>query len=463
MYIPGYGYGVALDTGGAIKGQKIDLFYDTLPEANSWGRRWVTIQLLGKGEVADYANVDLSNLGGEVAILSFGKTDIEWPLAKDAELYRKYLQLDADWTDSFKSKGEFAESKVDSASGNAASNARIDEIWDLSDIPAEKDQVDPHRVSWSLLASLDKVLGDPVVHGESGLESEGRGRKPNPDKHFNQLRPELTWQTFTLIYYETWTEEEQIGDKIQKKTYEKEFKKKIRLLTSAKCYDADYQYSWGENIVEQKTANGYKKIVTPQVASVTRNGPYYENLRAILKEEGIGSDIDLELVLRFAETIDPAFQIDYMLFGTPIEISIDTEGGWDFSGNKFPINPCAGRVTSPYGMRYHPIYGENRMHTGIDIGAPHGTPVYAVKDGYVVYKGVMGGYGNTILVEHGDCRTLYAHLSKITVKAGEMVQAGQKIGEVGSTGNSTGPHLHFEVRTGKDRTEYVDPAKYLKY
>jgi hypothetical protein len=204
MYIPGYGYGVALDTGGAIKGQKIDLFYDTLPEANSWGRRWVTIQLLGKGEVADYANVDLSNLGGEVAILSFGKTDIEWPLAKDAELYRKYLQLDADWTDSFKSKGEFAESKVDSASGNAASNARIDEIWDLSDIPAEKDQVDPHRVSWSLLASLDKVLGDPVVHGESGLESEGRGRKPNPDKHFNQLRPELTWQTFTLIYYETW-------------------------------------------------------------------------------------------------------------------------------------------------------------------------------------------------------------------------------------------------------------------
>jgi murein DD-endopeptidase MepM/ murein hydrolase activator NlpD/3D (Asp-Asp-Asp) domain-containing protein len=473
MYIPGYGYGVALDTGGAIKGQKIDLFYNTVQEANDWGRRWVTIQLLGKGEPnIDYANTDLQNLAAEVAILSFGKTDIEWPLMKDAELYRKYLQLDADWIDSYRSNGELAESTADSASGNASiSGEKVSNIWNMSGIPSEKEQVDPHRVSWSLVASLDKVLGDPVVHGDSGLESEGHGRKPNPDKHFQKLCPELEWQTFTLAYYETWTKneeiEEKVGDKIVKKTvkktYEKEYKKNIKLLTSAKCYDANYQYTWEENVVEQKTANGYKKIVTPQVASVTRNGPYYENLRAILKEEGIGSDIDLELVLRFAETIDPAFQIDYMLFGTPIEISIDTEGGWDFSGNKFPVNPCAGRVTSPYGMRYHPIYGENRMHTGIDIGAPHGTPVYAVKDGYVVYKGVMGGYGNTILVEHGDCRTLYAHLSKITVKAGEMVQAGQKIGEVGSTGNSTGPHLHFEVRTGKDRTEYVDPAKYLKY
>jgi murein DD-endopeptidase MepM/ murein hydrolase activator NlpD len=461
MYIPGYGYGVALDTGGAIKGQKIDLFYDTIQEANNWGRRWVTIQLLGKGETAEYVNADLSNLGGEVAILSFGKTDIEWPLAKDAELYRKYLQLDADWLDSFKSEGELAESKVDSAYGNASFGARVDKIWNISNIPSEKDQVDPHRVAWSLLASLDKVLGDPIVHGESGLESEGRGRKPNPEKHFKKLCPELEWQTFTLSYYETWTEEVKVGDEIQEKTYEKEYKKKIRLLTSAKCYDANYQYSWSENVEEQKTANGYKKIITPKLNSVVRTGPYYEKLRSILQEEGLGSDMDLELVLRIAENIDPLFQIDYMIFGTPMEIDLDTEISDDFSGNKFPVNPCTGRVTSSFGMRKHPITGVVKMHTGIDIGAPRGSPVVAVKDGYVVYRGVMGGYGNTIMIEHGDCRTLYAHMSRFNVNAGERVSAGQKIGEVGSTGVSTGPHLHIEVRIGKNRTEYLDPAKFL--
>ncbi|MDR9756945.1 MAG: M23 family metallopeptidase [Thermoanaerobacterales bacterium] len=103
------------------------------------------------------------------------------------------------------------------------------------------------------------------------------------------------------------------------------------------------------------------------------------------------------------------------------------------------------------------------MHTGIDIGAPHGSPVVSVQDGYVVFRGNMGAYGNVVLIEHGDCRTFYAHLSRINVKAGEKVRAGQKIGEVGSTGLSTGPHLHFEVRAGQNRTEYLDPAKYLRF
>ena len=465
MYVPGYGYGIALDTGGAIKGNKIDLFFDTVEEANNWGRRWITIQFLGRTRDTNYADINLANLSGgaPVAILSFGDTDIEWPLINDEKLYRKYLQLDADWSDSYQSQGELAESTVDSATGNAASKVRVDQVWDLTNIPSEKDQVDPHRVSWSLLASLDKVLGDPVVHGDSGLESEGRGRKPDPDKHFKQLKPELIWQTFTLYYYETWTEEIEEDGEIKVKTYEKEYKKNIRLLTEAKCYDANYQYSWSQNVVEQKTTKGHKKIVTPQLNNVVRTGPYYEKLRSILRDAGLTSDIDLELVLRFAENIDPTFQIDHMIFGTPLEIDLDTEGSLNFSGDKFPVNPCAGRITSLFGMRKHPVYGSMRMHTGIDIGAPHGSPVVAVQDGYVVFRGNMGAYGNVVLIEHGDCRTFYAHLSRINVKAGEKVRAGQKIGEVGSTGLSTGPHLHFEVRAGQNRTEYLDPAKYLRF
>jgi len=464
MYVPGYGYGIALDTGGAIKGNKIDLFFDTVEEANNWGRRWITIQLLGRTRDTNYADINLANLSGgaPVAILSFGDTDIEWPLINDEKLYRKYLQLDADWSDSYQSQGELAESTV-AATGNAASQVKVGEVWDLSNIPSEKDQVDPHRVSWSLLASLDKVLGDPVVHGDSGLESEGHGRKPDPEKHFNLLKPELTWQTFTLYYYETWTEEIEEDGEIKVKTYEKEYKKNIRLLTEAKCYDANYQYSWSQNVVEQKTTKGHKKIVTPQLNNVVRTGPYYEKLRSILRDAGLTSDIDLELVLRFAENIDPTFQIDHMIYGTPLEIDLDTEGSLNFSGDKFPVNPCAGRITSSFGMRVHPITGVTRMHTGIDIGAPHGSPVVAVANGYVVFQGSLGGYGNAIMIEHGDCRTLYGHLSKIYVKAGEKVYAGQRIGAVGSTGLSTGPHLHFEVRTGKDRTQYLDPAKYLRF
>ena len=462
MYIPGYGYGVALDTGSAIKGNRIDLFFDTVEEANNWGRKWVTIQLLGKSRNADYANIDLANFNGSsIAILSFGNTDIEWPLLNDEKLYRKYLQLDADWSDSYQSQGELAESTVDYA--NVATKAKVGDVWDLSDIPSEKDQVDPHRVSWSLLASLDKVLGDPVVHGDSGLESEGHGRKPDPEKHFNLLKPELKWQTFTLYYYETWTEQEKDGDEVKEKTYTKEYKKNIKLLTEAKCYDANYQYSWSQNVVEKKTANGYKKIITPQLNNVVRTGPYYEKLRSILRDAGLTSDIDLELVLRFAENIDPTFQVDYMIYGTPLEINVNTEGSLNFFGNKFPINPCSGTITSSFGMRVHPITGVTRMHTGVDIGAPYGSPVVAVANGYVVFQGSLGGYGKAIMIEHGDCRTLYGHLSKIYVKAGEKVYAGQRIGAVGSTGLSTGPHLHFEVRTGKDRTQYLNPAKYLRF
>lgn len=462
MYIPGYGYGVALDTGSAIKGNRIDLFFDTVEEANNWGRKWVTIQLLGKSRNADYANIDLANFNGSsIAILSFGNTDIEWPLLNDEKLYRKYLQLDADWSDSYQSQGELAESTVDYA--NVATKAKVGDVWDLSDIPSEKDQVDPHRVSWSLLASLDKVLGDPVVHGDSGLESEGHGRKPDPEKHFNLLKPELKWQTFTLYYYETWTEQEKDGDEVKEKTYTKEYKKNIKLLTEAKCYDANYQYSWSQNVVEQKTTKGHKKIITPQLNNVVRTGPYYEKLRSILRDAGLTSDIDLELVLRFAENIDPTFQVDYMIYGTPLEINVNTEGSLNFFGNKFPINPCSGTITSSFGMRVHPITGVTRMHTGVDIGAPYGSPVVAVANGYVVFQGSLGGYGNAIMIEHGDCRTLYGHLSKIYVKAGEKVYAGQRIGAVGSTGLSTGPHLHFEVRTGKDRTQYLNPAKYLRF
>jgi murein DD-endopeptidase MepM/ murein hydrolase activator NlpD len=110
--------------------------------------------------------------------------------------------------------------------------------------------------------------------------------------------------------------------------------------------------------------------------------------------------------------------------------------------------PLAGAsMTSSFGMRTHPVLGGRRQHTGIDLAAPAGTPVYATADGIVSRADWYSSYGLYISVEHGAAmQTRYAHLSRLAVVAGESVKKGDLIGYVGSTGRSTGPHLHYEVR-----------------
>jgi murein DD-endopeptidase MepM/ murein hydrolase activator NlpD len=127
------------------------------------------------------------------------------------------------------------------------------------------------------------------------------------------------------------------------------------------------------------------------------------------------------------------------------------KGVWKGSFTK----PVPGPITSPFGYRNHPIFKTRRMHTGVDIGAPEGTAVHPGAVGKVIQTGWMGGYGNAIIVDHGGGRTtLYGHLSKIRCSVGDEVTLKSIIGEVGSTGNSTGNHLHFEVRINGDP---VDP------
>ncbi|MEM6399346.1 MAG: peptidoglycan DD-metalloendopeptidase family protein [Cyanobacteria bacterium P01_D01_bin.116] len=121
--------------------------------------------------------------------------------------------------------------------------------------------------------------------------------------------------------------------------------------------------------------------------------------------------------------------------------------------------PSNGYISSPYGWRSHPILGRGRLHTGIDFAAGYGSTIRAADSGTVLYSGWYGGYGKTVIVNHGKgITTLYGHASKLYVKAGENVKRGQAISAIGSTGLSTGPHLHFEVR--KNGTP-VNPANYL--
>uniref|UniRef100_B8HLP0 Peptidase M23 n=1 Tax=Cyanothece sp. (strain PCC 7425 / ATCC 29141) TaxID=395961 RepID=B8HLP0_CYAP4 len=121
--------------------------------------------------------------------------------------------------------------------------------------------------------------------------------------------------------------------------------------------------------------------------------------------------------------------------------------GLKWHGNMmFPLSIPA-EITSAFGWRIHPILGTWRFHSGTDLGAPMGTPVLAVMSGEVVTADNLGGYGLTVILSHQQRQreTLYAHLSEIFVRPGETVRLGQVIGLVGSTGNSTGPHLHFEM------------------
>jgi murein DD-endopeptidase MepM/ murein hydrolase activator NlpD len=121
--------------------------------------------------------------------------------------------------------------------------------------------------------------------------------------------------------------------------------------------------------------------------------------------------------------------------------------------------PASGVFSSPFGERVHPVSGARRMHTGVDIAAPTGTPILASSAGTVVFAGRKGGYGNCIEIDHGyGYHSLYGHASKLVSKVGDVVERGQEIALVGSTGVSTGSHVHFEVIVDSMK---VDPIPFL--
>ena len=144
------------------------------------------------------------------------------------------------------------------------------------------------------------------------------------------------------------------------------------------------------------------------------------------------------------------------IVGRPIDIfrPLGTRSG---GPTVFPSGmPVAARVSSGFGWRTHPTLGGRRAHSGVDLAAAYGSPVIATADGIVGEANWRGGYGLFVAVESGDVQTRYAHMSRLNVAAGQRVRKGDVIGYVGSTGRSTGPHLHYEVRVNG---QAVDPLR----
>ena len=186
-------------------------------------------------------------------------------------------------------------------------------------------------------------------------------------------------------------------------------------------------------------------------------------------ESGVGSSDEFDLVIDYKRAATGEVEAGDLLYAAVMRdgkprrqmLRWGREGRfYDAAGEgelrEGLVAPVPGAISSRFGMRRHPILKIRRMHSGLDFRASHGTPIYAATDGKVTFAGRNGGYGNFVRVSHaGNLATGYAHMSKIAVRNGTSVKRGQVIGYVGSTGLSTGPHLHYEMYRGGKK---IDPA-----
>ena len=205
-------------------------------------------------------------------------------------------------------------------------------------------------------------------------------------------------------------------------------------------------------------------VATPALANSASNADVTSPLRAAqsAKPSAQGSDDDFrklfngwksldngELVLAPATSVTKLASVPSAATYRPATVSIPS---------RMPVNGAA--LTSGYGMRIHPVLGGRRAHKGVDLAEPVGSPVYATADGVVSRADWFSSYGLYISLEHGgNIQTRYGHLSRLNVAAGQAVHKGDLIGYVGTTGRSTGPHLHYEVRIAGVA---VNPVPYLQ-
>lgn len=202
----------------------------------------------------------------------------------------------------------------------------------------------------------------------------------------------------------------------------------------------------------ERIANSIQTLTDSKIAQEAEYSAQADQKAALIQELETQADELQKAIDQFAaDSATIEAKINALSSTSTIVYNGDGQFGWPVAGSY--------SVSSPYGPRVHPITNKQSFHTGIDIPAGTGTAVLSSEVGEVVFVGSMAAYGNCILVNHGGgYSTFYAHLSSFAVSTGASVERGQKIGGVGSTGWSTGPHLHYEIRINGS---HVNPAGYL--
>lgn len=351
-------------------------------------------------------------------------------------------------------------------------------------------QESAYRLTWGLLAALDTVIyqlderRQPAAHARKLMTTE------NSQSLFEYKDSKITVVTTT----ETSSPDAK-GNWRTTRTTKRDIKN-IKLLTLARTFAGDFRHLYKETTttnISESSGVGYYSVTTvvttkENLSGIDTHPSNMEKLRQILIDNDLNDETDLDLVLALADTYDEeeaeldgttknfwqaameqadwpkiSQAADPGSMGPGIGTTVPGSAGSDSAGpdsaglgstggypGNFPYWPTPGSrdVSSPFGMRIHPIKKVYRMHAGIDIAAPGGTAIVAVAPGRVIANRYSKSYGFLIVIDHGDgISTSYNHmLARSPLPIGSGVAAGQVIGKVGSSGLSTGNHLHFELR-----------------
>lgn len=333
----------------------------------------------------------------------------------------------------------------------------IAEGWKDGLTEEQRNQVEPYRLDWRWLAAVDRTLNEPTLLSLDGA----RSIHMKPQQTFGIVRPEFDWESYNEVTeYETcsetsnpdWSEDAEPGT--PEYLYDKGNSTssiKRTLLTQAVTIQNMYRYSYEERTRSNPSTDSSCGSLSSQtkykaVSSITTDTEDWLPLRKILKKQGISNKQDQDFLLEYWLSFLKDDSIDLVLPSNGTLIDGDL------------LVPVQGQVTSPFSNRINPVTGLAELHSGLDIGAAEGTPIRAARAGTVIYAAPMGTAGNAIMLQHDSLETRYYHLSVIGVTVGQAVEAGDVIGQVGSTGRSTAPHLHFEVRVGE---QAVNPLAYF--
>ena len=354
------------------------------------------------------------------------------------------LPVFADTLSDYKNEKSSVSKKLDSVTKQEKEvknkiSQKIDEKNDLLSAQQKKAQeLKQLEAKKNYLAEQQKAIISDLADSEQRYSSQ---------QSLLKKRLKVMYENSSISYFDTLLESKSIIDFFDRLQLISIISKNDNeLVVSLAAAKKDVEFKKSANEIEKREADNKAALSARTISQIN-------NSRADVEED----------LRNYQSTLDELQRQEDALLKQSEEINKEikklmTKKSYYGGIMKWPV-PSSTIITSGFGMRFHPILKKNELHTGIDIGAPKGVSIVAAASGKVIVAGWETGYGNTVIIDHGGkIATLYGHASKLLVRVGENVKAGQTIAKVGSTGWSTGPHLHFEVRKNGSP---INPLKYV--